>query len=705
MYLQDEATECGLACLAMIADFHGFQTDVRALRRRFPGSLRGVTMANLRRAAGELKLVARGLRVELTGLKDVARPCILHWDGNHFVVLKAIKRNRLVLHDPAVGVVNMPIEEASRHFTGIVLELTPSFEFRCVEQKETVTLTKLTGPIFGYRSAILTVLVLAIGLELLLILTPLLIQWLVDSVLVSGDYGVLTIVGGALCFSFFLQAFLTLARSWTTLSVSTKLRVQWYANVFGHLLRLPLTYFEQRFLGSIATKFDAISGIQRTLSSNFVEALLDGFAATLVLVFMFRYSLLLGSLVLLSLFLYVMVRFLAYGPIKQTTEEYYLKFGKQQTLLLETLRGIRPLRLFRREDQQSLRWMNTLVDATNSQLVGDKLSLVVRSAHVLIFGLQTVAVIWIGGLRVVSGGLTVGMFVAFLAFKEQFNTRVATLVDRLFELRLLSVQLDRLADIVLADPEAVGFLSGPRTLPPGALEIRDLSFRYGENDPWLFTHLELSVLPGECIAVTGPSGVGKSTLVKLIAGLLRPSTGEILVGGAASVADEPFSERDIHQVAFVMQDDTLFAGSILDNITFFHHSAESEHVVRCSQLACIHDDIMAMPMGYETLVGDMGAALSGGQRQRVLLARALYHNPAILILDEATSHLDNATEAKIAASLASLKVTRIILAHRFETVRIADRVLLCANGRLEPRTSVDNRPLERAMIDRLGSHG
>lgn len=679
IYIQDEVAECALACLAMIADYHGFEIDLRQLRKCFGSSARGVTLADVLSAARSIKLQGRGVRIEMDGLRHLTTPCILHWDRNHFVVLKEIKGDRLVVHDPATGVVEMGFSEASKHFTGVALELSPAPDFRQARFKESVTLRQLTGRVVGWRQAAGTVLLLAGGLELLLILTPLLIQLVVDGALGSEDFSLLTIIAVGLAVSFILQALISVARSWTTLFLSMRLKTQWYGNVFGHMLKLPLSYFEQRFIGSIASRFDSISTIQRTISGNFVETVLDGFAALLMLVAMFFYSRVLGSIVVLSVLLYLAVKSANYRRLEQATQVYLARFGKQQTLLLETLRGIRPLRLFKREDQQEMRWQAILMDATNSQLDCEKISTLVRSSNVLIFGLETAAIVWLGGNKVISGSLTIGMFVAFLAFKEQFNVRIAALIDRLFDLRLLSAQLDRLADIVLTEPARSTDSDSRQGLTTGAVVIEDLWFRHSETSPWIIKNLDLSVYPGECVAIVGPSGIGKSTLIKIVATLLDPSRGEVRIGRE----NDPSGETRKAPISFVMQDDTLFAGSLLENISFFDGCPSIDRVVECAQIACIHEEITRMPMGYETLIGDMGGALSGGQRQRILLARALYCNPGILVLDEATSHLDASTEAQIAAALSRLKVTRIIVAHRVETVRIADRVFAFHDGHLE----------------------
>jgi ATP-binding cassette subfamily B protein RaxB len=325
-----------------------------------------------------------------------------------------------------------------------------------------------------------------------------------------------------------------------------------------------------------------------------------------------------------------------------------------------------------------MRWWNSVVNVTNAELTGEKLLLVAKSANTGIFAAQSLAVLCLGASAVLQQSFSIGMFVAFWAFKEQFNLRCGLLIDRLFEVRLLSVQVDRLSDIALASPDdRHSLLNCTPHIPEGTLLMKRVSFRYSAEGPWILQEIDFHVEPGECIAITGPSGVGKSTMVKLIAGLIYPDAGDILIGDSEVQARTARSP-----IAFVMQDDELLSGTIADNIHFFQTEPDLAAAVECARVACIHDEILRMPLGYDTSVGEMGHALSGGQKQRILLARALYRNPSILVLDEATSHLDIATEKAIATALGALQMTRIILAHRPDTLLIADRIFHCEDGRL-----------------------
>jgi ATP-binding cassette subfamily B protein RaxB len=296
-----------------------------------------------------------------------------------------------------------------------------------------------------------------------------------------------------------------------------------------------------------------------------------------------------------------------------------------------------------------------------------------------VFGVERIAVVWAGALLVLDSAFSVGMLFAFMAYKEQFSARVAGLIDKLMELRMLQLQGERLADIVLTPPEEEAPSPEP-AVEEASIEARNLSFRYSDTEPFVLQGCSFRIEPGESVAIVGPSGGGKTTLVKILLGLLAPTDGQVLVGGIDLQKLGVEAYRRL--VGTVMQDDPLFAGSIADNVSFFDANPSQEAIERCTRLAAVHDDIAAMPMGYHTLIGDMGAALSGGQRQRILLARALYKQPRILFLDEATSALDVQRERQVNEAIRGLNLTRILIAHRPETIASAGRVVVLQGGRV-----------------------
>jgi ATP-binding cassette subfamily B protein RaxB len=501
----------------------------------------------------------------------------------------------------------------------------------------------------------------------------------VDGAVVAADRDLLTVLGLGFLMLAVIQVAVGALRSWVVLYLGTTLNLQWLANVFTHLLRLPVAWFEKRHLGDVVSRFGAVTTIQRTITSSFVEAVIDGLMALATLAMMLVYSGRLTALAVAAVVAYAVSRAAFYSPLRHATEEHIVHASRQQSHFLETVRGVQSIKLFGRQEERRSRWLNLVVDAVNRDLVVQKLSLGFRSANGLVFGAERIAVVWVGALLVLDAAFSVGMLFAFMAYKEQFSARVAGLIDKLIELKMLQLQGERLADIVLTAPEEEAPPSAPAVERP-SIEVRDLAFRYSDTEPFVLKDCSFVIEPGESVAIVGPSGGGKTTLVKIMLGLLAPTDGQVLVGGV----DIQKLGVDAYRrfVGTVMQDDPLFAGSIADNVSFFDPAPSHEAIERCTRLAAVHDDIAAMPMGYHTLIGDMGAALSGGQRQRILLARALYKQPRILFLDEATSALDVQRERQVNEAIRGLNLTRILIAHRPETIASAGRVIVLQGGRV-----------------------
>ncbi len=686
MVLQTEAAECGLACLAMVSAFHGHRIDLATLRQRFSVSLKGMTMADLVRIGAGLQLQARPLRAEMNHLGQLRTPCILHWDLNHFVVLASVGRDHAVIHDPARGVRKIVLAELSRHFTGIVLELTPAIDFKPRTEKQSVSLRQLLGQVTGLKRSLFQIFLLALALESFLLLSPFFLQWVVDGALVSADRDLLVTLGIGFGGLVLLQVTSGALRSWAVLHLSSTLNLQWMGNVFAHLLRLPVAWFEKRHAGDVMSRFGAVQKIQQTLTTSFIEAMLDGLLVVVTLAVMWFYSATLTLIALAAVAIYALLRAAFYRAQRRATEEAIIHDAKSASHFLESLRGVTAIKLHNREADRQARFMNLVVDWMNAQLDVRKLELTLGVLHKTLFGLERVAVVWVGALLVMDQRFSVGMLFAFLAYKEQFAQRFSALIDKAVELKMLRLQSERLADIVLAEPEpmAVSSLSSTgdaASREPLGIEIADLSFRYADGEPWVLQGCSFRIEPGESVAIVGPSGGGKTTLIKLLLGVHTPSSGAIRVGGRPLLAAGMREWRD--QVGIVMQDDPLFTGSIADNIAFFDPQPDMSWVEACARRAAVHEEIVALPMGYHTLVGDLGASLSGGQRQRILLARALYKQPQILFLDEATSALDIDRERQVNDAIRALSITRIVVAHRPETIASADRMIVLKDGRIE----------------------
>jgi ATP-binding cassette, subfamily B, bacterial CvaB/MchF/RaxB len=680
MLLQTEAAECALACLAMVVTAQGHRTDLPTLRQRFSLSLKGATMADLVRMAGELRFNARALRVEPEQLDQLALPCVLHWDLNHFVVLTDVKGNTATLHDPARGVRRLKLEEVSRHFTGVALELTPGADFTPRVERQSVSLKQLIGPVRGLRRSMGQILLLALALEAFVLGSPFLLQWVVDDVVIANDRDLLLVLGLGFGLLVLLQAGTAALRSWAVLHLSATLNLQWLGNVFAHLMRLPVAWFEKRHAGDVWSRFAAVQTIQKTLTTHFVEVLLDGLLVLATLAMMAFYSLTLTAIALAAVAAYALLRWAFFRPLRQATEETLVHEAQQASHFLESLRAVQSIKLFNRQADRQARFMNRVVDAMNAGIATRKLELLFSVLHRLLFGLERVAVVWIGALLVMDQRFSVGMLFAFVAFKEQFAARVSALIDKAVELRMLRLQGERLADIVLAAPEDLGSPRLSAQAPDARIEVRGATFRYADNEADVLHSVSLVIEPGESVAIVGPSGGGKTTLLKLMLGIHAPQSGEVRVGGMplAQLGLAPWRAM----VGTVMQDDALLAGSVIDNISFFDAAPDFAWVAECARLAAVHDEIEAMPMGYHTLIGDLGASLSGGQRQRLLLARALYKRPRVLLLDEATSALDVERERVVNANIRKLNLTRVIVAHRPETIASAGRVVVLSEGRV-----------------------
>ena len=675
LILQTEAAECGLASLAMVAGYHGYITDLPSLRARYAVSLKGATLAQLMKIAEALGFQTRPLRLGLEDIDKLETPCILHWDLQHFVVLQRVRRGSIDILDPAHGSRTLNHDEAGRSFTGIALEMAPGLSFKPRKERQQLRLGALLAKARGLRRSLVQVFALAAALEAFGLVLPFFSQWVIDDVLVSGDSDLLAvlIVGLVLVGSFQVAAGWVRAR--VLLHLTTTLNLQWTGSSFAHLLRLPMAWYEKRHLGDIVSRFGSIGALQQALTGGMVGVVVDGIMATITLIVMLFYSPLLAAVASSVVLLYSLIRVLRYGTLRSASGEQIVRSAKQQSHFMESVRGIQVLKLFNREEDRQRRYMNLAVASTNAGLAVQRQMMFFSSLNAMLMVLENAAVLYLGARLVLGGQLSVGMLIAFLGYRTQFVSRASALVDQLLSFKMLGLQTERLADIVLAEPESLRNAALHRSQEgvAASIELCNVSFRYAPDDPWVLRDVSLKIEPGESVAIAGPSGCGKTTLLKVMLGQLEPQEGSVSVGGVPLRQLGLWHYRE--QIGVVMQDDRLFAGSIAENISLFDVQPDHARIEQVARLASVHDEIARMPMGYSTLVGDMGSALSGGQRQRVVLARALYKRPRILLLDEATSHLDTTTESLVNSAVQQLDITRIVIAHRPQTLEAMGRVI------------------------------
>ncbi len=685
MIMQTQIDECGAACLAMISSYHGHTMDMSGMRAKMNTGLTGTTVRQLLEFSEKLNLAGRAVRLEMEDLDKLQTPCILHWDLNHFVVLRSVSKRRIVIHDPGFGIRRMSWDEVSKHFTGVAVELAPTPKFEQKSEEKKVDLRNLIGNVVGLKRSLFLILSLSLALEVFSVVAPLFQQWVLDGVLIHNDTDLLFVIALGLFFVTIIQLSFTTMRSWMVIYFSTQINVQWATGVLAKLLHLPMNYFIKRHMGDVLSRFGAVQSIRQTLTSAALNAVLDGMMAAVAFAMMWIYSVKLAMITVVALAVYILVRFLTYDIFKAASEELIMHSAKQESHLLETVRGVQSIKLFSRENDRRNQWLNLMINTTNRELATQRLNTLFQLVNTLVFGIETVLVMYLGAMLVMRHELTIGMTFAYGAYKMQFSGRISALIDLFFQIKMLTIQRERLADIVLSESEPDGGSGMPEKGFPD-VEVRNLKFRYSDTEPWVLENLNFRIEAGESVALIGPSGCGKTTLLKLLLGLLTPTEGEILIMGKplSSIGLPAWRER----LGAVMQEDQLFAGTIAENISFFAQDVDMQWVHECARMAAVESDILAMPMTWQTLIGDMGSALSGGQKQRLLLARALYKRPDILLLDEATSHLDTKRERLVNEAIKQLKVTKIVIAHRIETIEMADRRIDLVAHSQEPALSI-----------------
>jgi ATP-binding cassette subfamily B protein RaxB len=658
----------------MVASYHGHRIDLNTLRRRHPVSLKGVTLRGLIQVASQMHFACRPIRFELAHLRQLHFPAIVHWDMNHFVVMKSATKRGIMINDPAAGQRFLPIAEASKHLTGVALELSPSEGFLAKDERTRLPFSTFWSHLEGSSHALVQVLLLSIILEVFVIASPFYLQLTVDEVIARGDVDLLLVL--ALGFGLFtvIKVATDAIRSFIVVIVQNVLHFQIGARLFHHLVRLPIAYFEKRHIGDILSRFTSIEPIRTALAEGMITAIIDGIMALATLAMIFVYSVQLACVVLVAFVLYAIVRLGLYRCLRQRSLAVIEAKAQENSTFIETLRAIQSLKLFNRENDREGQWLNRYADVVSANVRLGRTKIAFTTINEAIFGLENIISIYLAARMALADALTVGMIFAFMSYKQHFREKAVQLVDKALDFRILELHLERLGDIALSRLERGHdqVLDYMRPIE-GRIELRNVFFQYAETEPFVLEDINLIIEPGEFVTITGPSGGGKTTLMKIMLGLLEPTRGEVLIDGVPLPVLGARAYRE--QVGALMQEDQLLSGSIADNICFFDPSFDQQRMIHCASLARIHPEIMSMPMTYNTLIGDMGSSLSGGQKQRVLLARALYRRPRILFLDEGTAHLDIENEKQINESLRHLSMTRISVAHRPEMSSGADRVI------------------------------
>jgi ABC-type bacteriocin/lantibiotic exporter with double-glycine peptidase domain len=677
---QIESADCGAACLSMVLAYHGYSVPHDQVRQ-VSGTSRGTDAATIIAGGEQLGLRGRGLRIEVEDLPHLPVAAILHWDFNHFVVFERKRGDYVELVDPRSGRRRVPISQFRRHFTGVALVFEPIEPIESVRPAEGTRSKawRYLARLFSERSLVRRVVLTSIAMRTLALALPLLTAMVVDRVLPRGDYDLLTIAACGMGFVLGFQLLSSLIRSYLLIELRTRLDIRMTLGFVGHLLSLPYAYFTRRSAGDLMLRVGSNTQIRDLLTSSMLSTFLDGGLALTYLVLLFVLSPALAALSVGLALLQLIVLLVSRHRYAMLASQDLESQARAHAYLNQMLIGIETLKVTGAENRALEQWSNLYVEQLNVALQRSRMQMVIDAANGLLQTAAPLALLAVGTLLVLGEAISLGTMLATTALATGFLTPLANLVGAAFQLQLLGSYIDRIDDVLSTEPEQRrGMVTPPRL--SGEVELHQVSFRYSVNEPYVVRDVSLSIKPGTTIAIVGRSGSGKSTLAALLLGLHPPSEGRITYDGYN------LAELDHHklrqQLGMVPQNPFLFAGSIRENLQLGNPLASLERIVTATRQACIDADIRAMPMSYETIVADGGASLSGGQRQRLALARALLHEPAILVLDEATSSLDATSERTVMEHLRALSTTRVLIAHRLSTIVHADQIIVMQHGRV-----------------------
>ena len=675
--LQGEISECALASLAMIAAAWGLKADLAAFRAKVAATPRGVNLRTLMNLAAGIGLAARPVRIGLQRLGDLKLPAILHWNMDHFVVLERVKGDVATIVDPARGRLRVPLDSMSAHFTGIAVEFTPTDSFQPGVMRLSRSFRRVWLDDRGLRSSAISMLWLTVLLQITIIAMPFAYRSAIDRAGGRFSDPHLLWIGCGIALMMIVQA----GSSWSRGVVVTRLGSLFVHRVSTHivarLFSLPVAFFQRQMLGDVLSRVRSVDTIRRFVTDQAAPLVIDLVVGIATAALMIAFSPHLAFIVIIGLTIELGVRLVGMRRQRELSEDLLEAEGKELSRLLESMRAIQAIKLAGREAQRFAVWENELVRVLNANTRLNRQRTTIGTITSAAGALEWAAVLAVGVLGVGYAPVTTGVLFGFLAYRGVFRERLSTVMDSIWSLQLVGVHLRRLDDLMLteAEPQGGGF---SQVEGPGHLQLENISFRYAPTEPLVLDNVSLDIPAGACVAIVGPSGSGKSTLIKLILGIETPQRGRILLDRVP--IDEVHRQVWRERFGVVMQDDTLLAGSISENVAFFDPRIDMDKVRAAAGAAAIHDEIEAMPMDYGTLVGDMGVQVSGGQRQRILIARALYREPGIILFDEGTANLDAKSELKISEVLANLAPTRIIVAHRSHLLSVSDIVYEVRDG-------------------------
>ncbi|MEV7009125.1 peptidase domain-containing ABC transporter [Streptosporangium sp. NPDC051022] len=680
--LQNTATECGAACLAMVLSYHGRRVSLQEISDRLQIGRDGLSAQALREGAIECGMKSRAFSLAPADLARVPMPAIVHWEFKHFVVVERWAEDRVDIVDPGRGRRRLTAEEFDEGFTGVLLAFEPGPGFRRGRSTAGAAWRRrFVRALLMRRKGLLAQVVLtSLLLQLLGLALPFFSEALVDRVLPTGAGGLLTMIGAGLVLAAATQFVVGYLRSVLLVALRASADAELTGGVVSHLVALPYRYFALRGKGDLMTRAGSVAILRDMLTGQVLSALLDGPLAVGYLILVFSWDALFGACLLAFAATQVLLLVATARRVSLLTQEELSAFSATQSQLVQAIGGIETLKASGAEHRAVEQWSKHFTTQLNADMRGGLTQGMLEAALGTLRLLAPLGLLWVGAWRVLDGELSLGALLALNALAVAALTPIGSLMASLQGLQQAGAHFDRLSDILASEPEPTAGIEVLRLR--GSVELHGVGFRHDPRGPWTLRGISVSISSGQKIALVGPSGAGKSTLARLLLALHIPSEGQLSYDGV------PLSELNLRslrrQFGVVTQEPSLFTGSIRENIALNVPDASMERIIQAAELACLHDEICMMPMGYETLLME-GGGLSGGQKQRLALARALLSKPKILLLDEATSHLDSTTEARIEANLGWLTQTRIVIAHRLSTVKDADLILVVDEGKIVER--------------------
>ncbi|HKQ61313.1 MAG TPA: peptidase domain-containing ABC transporter, partial [Candidatus Polarisedimenticolaceae bacterium] len=674
-----ESADCGAACLAMVLGYHGRRTPLAEVRAAAGSGRGGVNLRELLDAGARFGLQGRGVQLEVEELHHLPPATILHWGFDHFVVFERLTRRGVLLVDPASGPRRLPLPRFRERFTGVALILEPGSGF-APRRGGRPGLATYFARLLEHRPLVVRAVVLSALLQLLALALPVLLGVLADRVIPLEDRGLLGLLALGLAGVVAFQGVAVLLRSYLLYYLRGLLDARLSLGFVDHLTRLPYRFFLERAPGDLLARYESNRTLRQVLTSTTLSTLLDGTMVFLYLGLLVWASPALTGLVLVLGALQVLLFLALQRRYRELMAQELEAQARSQSHLVEMLAGMESLKALGAERQSAERWSHLFVQELNVALERGRLGSISGALTAVLNVGSPLAILLFGAWRVLEGELSLGLLLGLNALAAGFLTPLSNLVATALALQEVQSHVARIEDVMSAPPEQPPGVVRPSPPLAGAIALERISFRYGRNEPWVLREISLEIAPGQRVALVGRSGAGKSTLARLLVGLYAPDEGRVLYDGADLAGLELRAIRA--QIGVVTQDARLFGVSVRHNLALAAPEASFEQLQTAARLAEIHDEILALPLGYDTPLTDGGAALSGGQRQRLALARALARHPAILLLDEATSDLDTLTESRITANLAGLSCTRIVIAHRLSTVFDADLIVVLEQGTL-----------------------